>query len=192
MAQREQDRDGRVAERGNDVTQQRHPVEGGGEPAETARSERVGEYSEEQQTACEREGIGELAGEGGGEVPAFDRVGGVEQEGQGCHGHQGRDRPLEVGQTAEGPSGHGQGDGTENGDELEGNGVGEHDRERGHEKGGEREVEDVEREALEPLRVPSSDAALGQQVVDEEVRSHDVTGVVTAYIHARAEEKIGP
>ena len=84
----------------------------------------------------------------------------------------------------------GKRDRAKHGDELEGDGVGEHDRERGDEQGGKREVEDVQREALEPLGVPPRDASLGQQVVNEEVRRHDVAGVVAADVHVRAEYKV--
>ena len=188
----EQDRDCRVAERGNDVAKQRHPVQGGREPSQAARAQRVREHAEEEQTSREGEGERELARKRRGEVSTLDGVGGVEQEGQGRDGHQRRHRPLEIRQPAEGPRRHREGERADHGHELERDGVRENDRQGRDEQRRQREVEDVQREALEPLWVPAGDSTLGQEVVDQEVGRRDVSGVVAADVHVRAEQEIGP
>ena len=189
VGEREQDSDCGIAERRDDVAEERDPVQAGRQPTEPPRSQREREDAEEQQSARESEGEGELAGERRGEVPAFDVVGGVEQKRQHRQGHQNRDRPPEASESSEGPSRHRERDRAEDRDELEGNRIGEHDRERGDEQGGQGKIEDVQREALEPLRVPARYPSVGEQVVDEVVRRHDMTGVVAADIHVRAEEQ---
>ena len=92
---------------------------------------------------------------------------------------------------AERPGAQGQQEAAEDGDQLEGDVVGDDGVEEDRDQAGQREVEGVEGEPVVPARVPSGHPAVGEQVRLEERRQRDV-GTRVATRRRRVRGTAGP
>ena len=163
--------------------------QGDGRPGPVfSRVHAAGDQPEEEQGGGQADREGELAGEGGGDVAAVDRELPGEQIRQGGGGQAGGPGKGHSGQLAESPGGDRQEDQAGHRDQLERHRVGEHDvhgDDHEHRKG---EVVDEGGEPAVPVRRPSGQPEVGQQVIAQIGREPHVGAHVPAGGRRRREQ----